>query len=392
MDNRGEPDFYVLLKGYLSESLSPADLDIFLEHAGKPENILLLQQSFEKNLADDPVDLSSPGQAENAWSAMRTKLETGHLKVQHRRFPIVWVAASACLLTILSATYFFRTHKQSEELARLQKEVALPVWLKPDHVGATLFLLNGDSVILNNQSKGVVATQGESQVLQSDGSISYSGTGEENQFNQIKTGRGKLFRCILPDQTLVWLNAGSSIKYPLRFTADQRMVEITGEVYFEVTHHPDRPFRVKAGGQLLEDIGTKFNMDASMTGSVITTLVEGSLSVQLNDKKAILKPGEQTIVSEGKNEFNVENHANLEKALAWKNGLFYFQNATLQTVMNQLSNWYNVDVVYQGSETEELFSGQIDKSLALTQILQGLQQPGVAFRLNNNRQIIVSRK
>ena len=155
---------------------------------------------------------------------------------------------------------------------------------------------------------------------------------------------------------------------------------------------PEFQLRVKTGGQLLEDIGTKFNVDASAAGSVMTTLVEGSISVQFNDKKVTLSPGEQTIASAEKNEFSVQQHANLEKALAWKNGLFYFQNASLQTVMNQLSNWYNVDVVYQDIETKELFSGQIDKSLDLEQVLKGLQQPGVAFTLNNNHQIIVSRK
>ena len=117
----------------------------------------------------------------------------------------------------------------------------LPIWLKPDHVGATLYLTNGDSVMLDNQSRGVIATQGDSQVFQSDGSISYSGSGGANQFNEIKTGRGKLYRCILPDHTVVWLNAGSSIKYPLQFTDDQRSVEISGEVYFEVAHHAGIP-------------------------------------------------------------------------------------------------------------------------------------------------------
>lgn len=392
MDNLGEQDFYVLLKGYLEESLSPADLEIFLSEAARPENILLLQQSFKKDLENDPPDLSSPGQAAQAWSSLRAKLETDRRTIRPRRFSVIWVAASVGLLCILGAAYFFRNHKHSDGLARLQKEMILPAWLKTDHVGATLYLMNGDSVMLDDQSKGVISTQGDSQISQSDGSISYSGSGMKNQFNKIKTGRGKLFRCILPDQTIAWLNAGSSIKYPLQFTADQRSVEITGEVYFEVAHHPGLPFRVKAGGQLLEDIGTIFNIEASTSDIIVTTLVEGAVSIQFNNKKASLNPGEQSIASTGKNEFSVQQHANLEKALAWKNGLFYFQNADLHTVMNQLSNWYNADVIYQGSETKELFSGQIDKSLALEQILLGLQQPGITFTVNNNHQIIVSRK
>ena len=161
-------------------------------------------------------------------------------------------------------------------------------------------------------------------------------------------------------------------------------------MYFEVVHHEGLPFQVKAGEQLLEDIGTKFNIDASAKGSIITTLIEGSVHIQLHEKKATLKPGEQ-ITSADKNEISVEQGVNIEKALAWKNGLFYFQNARIRTVMDQISNWYDVDVIYQGSETKEVFSGQIDKSLTLEQVLQGLQQPGLSITLNNNHQIIVSR-
>ena len=167
-------------------------------------------------------------------------------------------------------------------------------------------------------------------------------------------------------------------------------MEITGEVYFEVTHNAKHPFQVKAGKQVVEDIGTTFNIDASPESKVSTTLIEGSVSVQFNDKKEIMKPGEQAISSDDKNELIIDQHANMEKVMAWKNGLFYFQNTPLQTVMEQLSKWYNVQAVYQGPDTKELFSGQIDKSLTLTQVLKGLQQPGVSFRLNNNNQIIVS--
>ena len=391
MEHRDELDFNVLLKGYLEESLSPADLEAFLVLAGKPENILLLQQSFEKDLQNDRADLISPEQTGESWTKLHARLDSDHRIVPIRRFSRYWIAASVFLLCILGAAYFFNNNR-SDSLAKSKAEMNLPAWLKPEHIGAILYLKNGDSLKLDNQHKGVIATQGGIQVIQSEGCISYSGTDAGLQFNEIKTGRGKLFRCILPDQTIVWLNAGSTIKYPLRFSADQRSVEITGEVYFEVAHHTGLPFRVKAGRQMLEDIGTTFNIDASNESSAITTLIEGSVAVQIGDRKATLNPGEQALASDNKNEFRIEKHANLEKALAWKNGLFYFQNADLHTVMKQLSNWYDVEVVYQGLESKDLFSGQIDKSLSLTQVLQGLQQPGVTFTLTNNNQIIVVQK
>ena len=392
MDNRGGQDFNVLLKGYLEESLTPADLETFLALASKPENILLLQQSFEKDLYNDTADLTNQEQKNKAWTKLNANLEMDHRHIPVRRFYRTLVAASVLLICILGTAYFFKHQSRSANLANSSTDMNLPAWLKPEHIGAILYLTNGDSVKLDNQLKGVVATQGNMEVIQSEGCISYSGSGETFRFNEIKTGKGKLFRCILPDHTVVWLNGGASIKYPLKFGADHRSVEITGEVYFEVAHNSELPFQVKAGRQLLEDIGTSFNINASANDSVITTLVEGSVSVQLGGNKAILSAGEQVFASENKDEFTIDKHPNLEKALAWKNGHFYFQNADLHTVMTELSNWYNVEVVFRGFENRASFSGQIDKSLTLAQVLNGLRQPGVTFTLNDKNQIIVVQK
>jgi transmembrane sensor len=392
MDKQDDRDFNVLLKGYLDESLSPEDLETFLRLAAKPEYMLLLQQSFEKDLKNNTADLSSQGQATDSWSKLNAKLKTDHRFIRPRRFYMGWAVAAASVLCILAAAYFIKNQYRPAGLEKSKTVINLPSWLKPEHVGAVLYTTNGDSIKLDNQDKGAIATEDGVQVFQSAGSISYSGSGGEHLFNEIKTGTGKLFRCILPDQTIVWLNAESSIKYPLQFNEDHRSVEITGEVYFEVTHNAKHPFQVKAGKQIVEDIGTTFNIDATADLKVSTTLIEGSVSVLFNNKKEIMKPGEQAITSEDKNEFIVDQHANIEKAVAWKNGLFYFQNTPLRSVMEQLSNWYTAEVIYRGADSKELFSGQIDKSLTLTQVLQGLQEPGVSFRLNNNNQIIVIQK
>ena len=392
MDKQDERDFNVLLKGYLDETLSPEDLETFLQLAGKPENMLLLQQSFEKDLENNTADLSSPGQVTDSWSKLNAKLQTDHRFIRPRRFYMGWAVAAASVLCILGAAYFLKNQNRPADPEKSKTVINLPSWLKPEHVAAVLYTTNGDSIKLDNQDKGVIATEDGVQVFQSAGSISYSGSGGEQQFNEIKTGSGKLFRCMLPDQTIVWLNAESSIKYPLQFNEDHRSVEITGEVYFEVTHNAKLPFQVKAGKQLVEDIGTTFNIDASSESKVSTTLIEGSVSILFNNKKEIIKRGEQAISSEEKNDLIIDQHANIEKAVAWKNGLFYFQNTPLHSVMDQLSNWYHAEVIYQGHDSMELFSGQIDKSLTLSQVLQGLQEPGVSFRLNNNNQIIVIQK
>ncbi len=391
MDKLEELDFKVLLKGYLDESLSPGDLEAFLRMAAKPEYILMMQLSFEKDLLTDAQDLTNVEQSKDSWSRLEAKLETPQHSVRSGRFNRIVVAASVCLLCVLGALYLVGNGKPSEP-AKTAAISSLPSWLQPEHIGATLYTANGDSIVLDNQVKGVIATQDGLQVFQSAGTVSYAGSGGEHLFNEVRTERGKLFRCILPDQTIAWLNGKSSIKFPLHFDGSYRSVEITGEVYFEVVHNPGLPFRVKAGEQLVEDIGTAFNVDASAEHRISTTLIEGSVSVLFNDKKEIMKPGEQVITSGDKNDIILDQHANIEKIMAWKNGVFYFHHDELPAVMSQLADWYHVDVMYQGNETKAHFSGQIDKSLSLTQVLRGLQQPGVAFTLNDDHQIVVVQK
>jgi hypothetical protein len=301
-----------------------------------------------------------------------------------------WVAMLVCLLGAAIVVYFFKPSGSPSELAHIKSEIKTPAWLTAEHIGATLILAGGDSVNLDCQEKGVIANQDGVQVNQSEGSIHYSGEGRAGMYNEIRTGKGKLWRAVLPDQTIVWLNGGSSIKYPLRFGADNRSVEMTGEIYFEVAHHPDYPFRVKTGGLQIEDIGTIFNIKSFADhASSTATLVEGSARVTFQSQQATLKKGQQSVVAAGQNDIRVIQNPNLTEALAWKNGFFYFQDAGLKDVMKQISDWYHVSVVYKDNPGKELFNGQIDKTLSLSDVLQGLQQPSVKFSLDGNQITVI---
>ena len=393
MDHRGPEKFNELLRGYLRESLNPQELDLFFELAASPENSELIAESFRKDLDSDFPDLSSPGQKQEAWAKLQMKMDVSQRPVRHIPMALRWVAVLVCLLGAAVAVYFFNQSKSRSELAGTKPEIKMPAWLTADHIGATLFLTGGDSIILNNLDKGIIAKQGDAEVIQSDGAIRYSGDSQTSMYNQIRTGRGKLWRAILPDQTVVWLNGGSSIRYPLKFAGNTRSVEITGEAYFEVKHDADYPFRVKTGNVLVEDIGTSFNIKTFPDDSASTaTLVEGSVRMTFKNQQATLNVGQQAVVSASTNEIRVLKNANLTEALAWKNGFFYFQHADLTDVMKQISDWYQVGVVYKGTPGKELFDGQIDKTLSLSDVLQGLQQPGVRFSLDSNRQITVFQK
>ncbi|HET7000721.1 MAG TPA: FecR domain-containing protein [Puia sp.] len=386
MDHPVKEEFNELLKGYLRESLNPQELTRFFELAAEAGNAETLAQSFQRDLEVGVPDLSRTEERREGWRVLSTKMETRSRSVLPMSRVLRWVAILVCLLGAAVAAYQFNFRKKISDTANVKPEIKIPAWLKAEHIGATLYLGSGDSIILNSESKGVIAKDDGVQVLQSGGAISYSGKSGGEVFNEIKTGRGKLWRVILPDQTIVWLNGGSSIRYPLSFGADSRSVELTGEAYFEVVHHAGYPFRVKTGGYIVEDIGTVFNIKSFNGDHASTaTLIEGSVNVKLNGREATLKVGEQSLVSPDKNEIRVVQHANMAEVMAWKNGFFYFQNADLTDVMKQISDWYGVTVVYKGSGPKQLFSGQIDKSLSLSEVLLGLQQPGVVFRLDGNQ-------
>jgi ferric-dicitrate binding protein FerR (iron transport regulator) len=189
----------------------------------------------------------------------------------------------------------------------------------------------------------------------------------------------------LPDGTKVWLNAASSLIYPTAFSGDERTVQMTGEVYFEVTHDKKRPFKVKVGRQVIEDIGTHFNVNAYTDEPIqTTTLLEGAVSIGGH----ILRPGEKASVA-ASGTIQVSK-GDPEQAVAWKNGLFDFTDADLPTVMRQLARWYNVDIKYEGNIPERQFNGMIGRSLTLDQVLKGLTRESVHYRIEEGNHLIIT--
>jgi len=170
----------------------------------------------------------------------------------------------------------------------------------------------------------------------------------------------------LPDGTAVWLNAASSIKYPIAFSAKERRVVITGEVYFEVKHDAAKPFRVVSNEQTVEVLGTHFNINAyADEKNIKTTLLQGSVRIVANGNRAILKVGQSSAIDENKISIGNADDA----AVAWKDGYFEFSESDIQTVMRQLSRWYDVDVIYIGTMSQETFTTRISRHKNISQVL-----------------------
>ena len=303
-----------------------------------------------------------------------------------------WAAAAAVLLLLAGGTWWWMSSRRDGG-----KGDATPLVAKkdvpPGGHHAVLTLSNGRSIVLDSAVNGMLVQEGNAQVHKlSDGRLAYSGKengGTTILYNTLSTPRGGQYQLTLPDGSQVWLNAASSITYPTSFAGGERMVTITGEAYFEVVHNARQPFRVRTGEQVIEDIGTSFDVNAYADEPVIrTTLVDGKVKVSKGNASHVLSPGEQ-VSWQGTGGFGPVLHADVQQVLAWKNGIFSFRDADLSTVMRQLARWYDIEVEYEGPVPAGTFDGEIGRSLTLNQVLQGLAQTRIHYNIINNHKIII---
>ena len=259
---------------------------------------------------------------------------------------------------------------------------------------AILTLGNGQKIVLTDAINGEVASRSGVKITKtSDGQLVYDATGAVNEnlppeYNTIEAPAGGQWQLRLPDGSLIYLNASSSITYPTRFVDNERKVQMTGEAYFEIAHNKKKPFKVVSAGQTVEVLGTHFNVMAYADERIVrTTLLEGSVRIINDAGSRQLKPGEQAQVSE--NKINVTSDVNLENVVAWKSGYFKF-NESLESIMAKISRWYDVDVEYRDKFNSDLtFSGKISRSRDISNILKMLEYTGdVNFKLEGRRVIV----
>ena len=203
--------------------------------------------------------------------------------------------------------------------------------------------------------------------------------------NTLTTPRAYRYNLVLADGTKVWLNAASSITFPTAFIRKERTVVITGEAYFEVAKDTKRPFKVFVNDMEVKVLGTHFNINSYQDeGNIKTTLLEGSVLLSKKDKKVVLKPGEQGQVSNS-GSLKMVSGVNLESVMAWKKGNFYFENADLQTVLKEISRWYNVSVVYEKGVPKRFFDGEIQREIKLSVLLKTLEKSNdIHFKIEGN--------
>ena len=292
-----------------------------------------------------------------------------------------WVAAAALAVILVGVFYLQKDRPSTPAIVQKTNPTQKIQDLLPGSDKATLTLSDGRKVELSTDSHETI-TDGTLAINNNSGELIYARS-TEARINTMSTARGGQYRLVLSDGTRVWLNAETSIRYPTAFTGKERHVMISGEAYFEVAKNKNSPFIVSLNGSPdIKVLGTHFNVNAYADESAVTTtLLEGA--IKISDKT--LHPGEAWINGE-----IVEG--NPDQAIAWKNGYFSFDEANLQMVMRQLSRWYDVEVEYAANIPKRSFSGEIERSLTLTQVLNGLgktTKTKIKYQLENGSKVII---
>ncbi len=304
-----------------------------------------------------------------------------------RRILPYGIAASVILLIGLFVLKpFTRKDSKSQEIVINPSNDIAPGGSK-----AWLTLSDGRKIILDSAINGELASEGGTVITKIDGQISYEndkGLATTILNNSITIPRGGRYQLVLSDGTRVWLNAESSIEYPVTFSGKERLVRISGEAYFEVAKDAAKPFRVSVNDVVVEVLGTHFNVNGYRDEPFTSiTLAEGTVKVSSGADEKLLKPGEQARVN-GRGETSV-TPANLEEALAWKDGKFLFTKAPVESIMRQVARWYDARIVYRGKPAD-LFTAELSKDVPVSRLLHFLELTDrVHFKIED-KTIIVS--
>lgn len=378
--------------------------DRHLSGTATPEELAVLDEwyrSFDDRFVEVP--LAPDDRPEQLGERMRVRLEQKLAGQEH--FPIkksgrvyfLRMAAALLLLVGLGMVIRFILFNPGGKPVPSPIVTSAQLPLAPGSDRAWLRLADGSVVYLDSTAPGLLASQAGMRLeKKDDGSIVYqfdnkiSPATDTLVYNEIRTPRGGQYQVVLSDGTHVWLNAETTLRFPVAFKGAERKVDLFGEAYFEVAKDTRRPFRVMTTGSLIEVYGTHFNVNAySDEASVRTTLIEGRVGVGSamegsKGKLRMLSPGQQASVKvDGSVE--VDDRADTEEAIAWKNGRFHFNSADIRSIMRQISRWYDAEVVFQGNPSLH-FTGQITRRDDVSRVLQMMEMTGeVRFRIEGRR-------
>jgi transmembrane sensor len=378
-----------------------------------PANAELLEQlTNDETLRKELLDYYEAEEAKDiVWKKIEATTSENEIipivpLVVRTRMKYKFAIAAVTIATLITAGVYLTNRRPGKPVVTAVAKTD-PATVLPGGNKAILTLANGKKIVLDDVANGMLVKEGNTIVSKTnDGELKYEGkalTMEHSPltFNTLATPKGGQFTLVLPDKTIVWLNAASSITYPTAFTGAERSVEITGEAYFEVAKNAAKPFRVHftsadREGEV-EVLGTHFNINAyDDEVAVKTTLLEGKVKVSatVNNQSTILKPGEQVSlrrpepVEGSQTSLSHPIPVETEAAVAWKNGEFLFRKADIETILKQAARWYDLEIEYPNGKPKDLFNGGVRRNVNLDKFLTILEISEVKCKLEGRKLIV----
>lgn len=380
-----------LLKAYQNGTATELEKEEFTKLLSDRDNADFFENLLDEqwaNISED--DLKHFEFREQSAVLQRIKNEIHPVSIPKKISFLRISVAAAVVLCIVSIGFYLTKYTNKPQEIYFANDIA------PGKNGATLTLGNGKKIAINDALSGNIANEAGVKIFKNEkGQLIYQVAEDLNSaltFNTLTTTRGEQTEVLLPDGTLVFLNSQSSLNFPTNFKgAKERKVTLTGEGYFEVTKNKLQPFIVASNQQRVKVLGTTFNINAyADEPHTATTLLEGSVNITNTNSQqnATLSPGQQAIIST--QQLDVKT-VETDDVVAWKNGYFMFNNETLSTILNRVSKWYDVDVVYKDDAMKnKTFFGSISRYKNISELLKVIQKTDVATFEIKGRQIIVS--
>ena len=327
------------------------------------------------------------------------QLESIRLKVEQHSAPAkttkLWLRYAGIAASVAAVLFgLWVLNSDNGILKQVQDDVVYKTDIAPGKNRATLTLADGKVIKLSDTKTGVVINASSLKYNDNTEVVggSASGNGAATML-MASTPRGGTYQITLADGTTVWLNADSKLEFSSDFgKLAQRIVKLEGEGYFEVAKDKSHPFIVESRGQRVEVLGTHFNINSyAYQNGVTTTLVEGSIQVtplQNPNGKKVLKPGQQAVVDR---EFLKIMPVDVEVATAWKSGKFLFKEEKLESILNKLAYWYDVEIVYLGKTPDMVMSGVIERKNSLSNVLNLIGATGKAkFKIEGRKVFVMN--
>lgn len=362
----------------------------YLSGKASDEEVIIIENYFN-SFTDEPqiTDQLTQAEIDALNSNLQARIASKIAQSERPATPLycnryLQVAAAALVLFVCALLYRASNKTESISGQLAQHDLA------PGSNKAILTLANGSKLVLNNLKNGNLASQTGLSLTKHDSTLTYGQVNGEDKvsYNVISVPNGGQYQLILADGTKVWLNAASSLKFPTAFPGKERTVELTGEAYFEVAKNKNQPFNVKTPTQTVQVLGTHFNINAySNEPSVNTTLLEGSVRVSSAKSSLLIKPGQQSVMNSS-GLATIKDEVDTDKVTAWKNGFFQFNDDNIQTIMRQVSRWYDVDVEFNGQVPPYTYHGKISRNSNASTVLKILELGGINFTIEG-RKIIV---